>query len=53
MRVSSVLIGCYLSPYYWTEAKLEENLLWNRRHIPEYTMDEAIAMMGHEFKIKK
>ena len=53
VKVSNILTGCYLSPYYWAENKLNENLLWERDQTPEYTMDEAIAKMGHEFKIKK
>jgi len=53
VKVSKVITGCYLSPSFWTERKLNENLLWERDQTPEYTMDEAIAKMGHEFKIKK
>ena len=53
VKVSNILTGCYLSPYYWTENKLNGNILWERDQAPEYTMDEAIAKMGHEFKIKK
>ena len=27
--------------------------IWQRTEIPEYTMEEAIEKMGHEFKLKK
>jgi hypothetical protein len=30
-----------------------QELLWERDEVPEYTMEEAIRRMGHEFKIKK
>ena len=31
----------------------EMELLWERKEIPEYTMEEIIAKVGFEFKIKK
>lgn len=29
------------------------NLIWCREETPEYTMEELIEKMGHDFKIKK
>ena len=30
-----------------------DKCIWKRTEIPEYTMQEAIEKMGHEFKLKK
>lgn len=54
VKVSCVLTKSDVIPKYWTEKTLNNNLLWERKEgIPEYTMEEAIKLVGHEFKIKK
>jgi hypothetical protein len=30
-----------------------EIILWERKEVPEYTVEELVKKLGHEFKIKK
>lgn len=42
------------SPNQYLKTKMDETCkIWQREKVPEYTMEEAIEKMGHEFKIKK
>ncbi len=53
IKVSKQLTGNLLMPENWTEEILNDNLLWERKEVPEYTMEELMDKLGHEFKIKK
>ena len=44
------------SKYWWLNGKQYTEEEFNRaikNDVPEYTMEEAIKLIGHEFKIKK
>jgi len=54
IKVSSVLKGSELGNYSnWNIENLNNNILWNREEVKEYTMEELTEKLGHSFKIKK
>ena len=56
IKKSYDIVAIYATPYDvdFMNHKTSGRLLWEREeNIPEYTMEEAIKKVGHEFKIKK